>query len=313
MKKLVVLSILLSSLIGINKTSAQVGVGVSVQVGIAPPALPVYTQPPCPVEGFLWTPGYWGYGSLGYYWVPGVWVHPARVGFLWTPGYWGCERGAYFWHGGYWGPHVGFYGGVNYGYGYGGSGFCGGRWEGGAYRYNTAVCNVNNASVHNTYVDRTVINNNTNVNHTSFNGPGGVEAHPTASEQSAMNEAHVQPTSEQMAHQTSASSNRNQLASVNGGHPSTTAKSTVGGQRFNSAGTPHAATSTNASHNTSAANRQQPAQQHTSATQNNRGTPASQHSNNFQRANMQRQTQRSSRQPAMRSSGGGRSGGRSRR
>ena len=26
------------------------------------------------------------------------------------------------WHAGYWGPHVGFYGGVNYGYGYGGVG-----------------------------------------------------------------------------------------------------------------------------------------------------------------------------------------------
>ena len=37
---------------------AQVSVGVSVHVG--PPALPVYEQPPCPVEGYLWTPGYWG-------------------------------------------------------------------------------------------------------------------------------------------------------------------------------------------------------------------------------------------------------------
>src|SRR6266851_7755402 len=108
---------------------AQVSVGVSIRVG--PPALPVYEQPPCPQEGYLWTPGYWAYGDEGYYWVPGVWVAPPQVGLLWTPGYWGWGGGVYVFHPGYWGPHVGFYGGVNYGFGYGGSGFYGGRWEGG--------------------------------------------------------------------------------------------------------------------------------------------------------------------------------------
>ncbi len=109
---------------------AQVGVGVSITV--APPALPVYEQPPCPTEGYLWTPGYWGYGAGGYYWIPGVWVAPPHPGLLWTPGYWGFGGGFYRWHAGYWGPHVGFYGGINYGFGYGGVGFWGGRWEGGA-------------------------------------------------------------------------------------------------------------------------------------------------------------------------------------
>src|SRR6201984_3386830 len=104
---------------------AQVAVGVSIRVG--PPALPVYEQPPCPVEGYLWTPGYWAYGDAGYYWVPGVWVAPPRVGVLWTPGYWGWREGVYAFHAGYWGPHVGFYGGVNYGFGYGGVGFVGGE------------------------------------------------------------------------------------------------------------------------------------------------------------------------------------------
>src|SRR5271165_3299176 len=100
---------------------AQIAVGVSIRIG--PPALPVYSQPPIPAEGYLWTPGYWGYGPDGYYWVPGVWVMPPRVGVLWTPGYWGFEGGFYGWHAGYWGPHVGFYGGINYGFGYGGVGF----------------------------------------------------------------------------------------------------------------------------------------------------------------------------------------------
>ncbi len=49
---------------------AQVSVGVSISANIAPPPLPVYTQPPCPYDGFLWTPGYWGYGDMGYYWIP---------------------------------------------------------------------------------------------------------------------------------------------------------------------------------------------------------------------------------------------------
>ena len=96
-------------------TPAQVVVGVAIHV--APPALPVYEQPVCPHAGFMWTPGYWAYGEAGYYWVPGTWVAAPRVGFLWTPGYWAWGGGVYMWHGGYWGPHIGFYGGVNYGFG----------------------------------------------------------------------------------------------------------------------------------------------------------------------------------------------------
>jgi hypothetical protein len=187
--------------------------GIAVSITIAPPALPVYVQPPCPVEGYLWTPGYWAYGPDGYYWVPGVWIAPPRVGFLWTPGYWGFAGGVYGWHAGYWGPHVGFYGGVNYGFGYGGVGFVGGVWAGSVFRYNTAVLNVNTAVVRNVYVDRTVINNTT-VNRTSFNGPGGVRAQPNAQEQAAMREQHIQPTQHQMAHEQTAIHNRANLASA---------------------------------------------------------------------------------------------------
>ena len=49
---------------------AQFGVSVT----IAPPALPVYTQPMAPGAGYLWTPGYWANGDQGYFWVPGTWV-----------------------------------------------------------------------------------------------------------------------------------------------------------------------------------------------------------------------------------------------
>jgi hypothetical protein len=231
MKKLVTLSIIALSFIGVQTTEAQVAVGV--QIEIAPPEIPVYVQPECPTEGYMWTPGYWAYGAYGYFWVPGVWISPPTIGYLWTPGYWGFDNGIYAWNGGYWGEHMGFYGGVNYGCGYGGSGYYGGRWEGGSFRYNSAVCNVG-PSFHNTYVDRTVIVNNNN--HTSFNGRGGVSAAPNASEQSAMKEHHTQPTSAQQTHEHGASNSKSQRASINGGHPSVAAKSTVGGQRFNSAG-----------------------------------------------------------------------------
>lgn len=54
---------------------------------------------------------------------------------LWTPPYWGWTAGACVFHEGYWGRSVGYYGGVNYGYGDGGNGYEGGRWEDGHFAY----------------------------------------------------------------------------------------------------------------------------------------------------------------------------------
>lgn len=194
--------------------------GIAVSITIAPPILPVYVQPPCPVEGYLWTPGYWAYGPEGYYWVPGVWVAPPRPGLLWTPGYWGFVNGVYAWNAGYWGPHVGFYGGVNYGFGFFGAGFVGGAWAGNVFRYNTAVVNVNTAVVHNVFVDRTVIRN-TVINHASFNGPGGIVARPSPQEQAFAREQHFQPTGAQLSHEQTFAHDREALASVNHGNPQT--------------------------------------------------------------------------------------------
>jgi hypothetical protein len=203
---------------------AQIGVGISIR--IAPPALPVYTQPPCPGDGYLWTPGYWGYGPEGYYWVPGTWVRPPQVGVLWTPGYWGWGDGVYAWHAGYWGPHIGFYGGVNYGFGYVGVGYLGGEWRGGAFRYNTAVNHINVTVVHNTY--RTEVNN-TVVNRVSYNGgAGGINARPRPEEESAGREQHFGATGEQTSHEHAASSNRAQLASMNHGQPGVAATGRAG-------------------------------------------------------------------------------------
>jgi WXXGXW repeat (2 copies) len=215
-----------------NSTSAQVSVGISISANIPPPALPVYVQPACPTDGFLWVPGYWAYGDDGYFWVPGVWVRPPQYGFLWTPAYWGYAGGVYGFHYGYWGPHIGFYGGINYGYGYSGSGFYGGRWEGNSFRYNTAVVNVNTTVIHNTYVDRTVIVNHT-TSRVSFNGgAGGVSARPSAQEETAMRERHVQATPEQTSHLQTAMHDRSQFASVNHGQPATVAMNKPGGTRY---------------------------------------------------------------------------------
>jgi YXWGXW repeat-containing protein len=192
---------------------------IAISVNIGPPALPVYEQPPCPADGYIWTPGYWAWGPDGYYWVPGTWVPAPQPGLLWTPGYWGWTTGVFVWHAGYWGPHVGFYGGVNYGFGYGGVGYVGGRWEGNHFRYNTFVSRVNVTVVHNVYVDKTVIVNR-NVSHVSFNGgPGGIAARPNAFEARVAQERHFGPAEAQVQHEQSARADRNQLASVNHGNP----------------------------------------------------------------------------------------------
>jgi hypothetical protein len=191
---------------------------VDISVNFAPPVLPVYEQPPCPVEGYIWTPGYWGWGGSDYYLVPGAWVAPPTVGLLWTPAWWGWNNGAYVFNEGYWGPTVGFYGGINYGHGYWGDGYWGGRWEGNAFRYNTAVTNVNKTFIHNTYVDRNVVNKEVNRSHTSFNGPNGVKAEANA-EQKAAAEKKMPPTSQQLARQEAAAKDPTLQASKNHGQP----------------------------------------------------------------------------------------------
>src|SRR5262249_35718224 len=151
---------------------AQVAVGVS--VNFAPPDLPVYEQPPCPGEDYIWTPGYWDWDGDDYFWVPGTWVLAPEPGFFWTPGYWAWGPSGFFFTAGYWGPVVGFYGGVDYGFGYFGHGYEGGRWERGHFFYNRTVSNVNVTVIHNTY-NTTIVNRN--VTRVSYNGGnGGINA-----------------------------------------------------------------------------------------------------------------------------------------
>jgi hypothetical protein len=228
-RRLLVAAAMILPMLTLPAAQAQVAIGIGISVHVAPPALPVYVQPPLPAPGYLWTPGYWSYGDAGYYWVPGVWVQPPRVGVLWTPGYWGFSGGVYGWHGGYWGPHIGFYGGVNYGFGYGGVGFVGGKWRGGSFAYNSAVANFGGVHVTNVYENRTIVTQNTVINNerVSFNGGAGIQARASATELQAANEQHIQPTTNQVQHQNFAAQDRSQLASVNHGTPGTPAASNV--------------------------------------------------------------------------------------
>lgn len=201
----------------------QIAVGISVRIG--PPALPVYAQPLCPGPGYMWTPGYWAWSDDdGYYWVPGTWVM-APVGMLWTPGYWGWGGGLYLWHPGYWGPHIGFYGGINYGFGYGGVGFVGGEWRGGAFFYNRAVMNVSVTNVTNVYTRTVVVNEN----HVAFNGgEGGIQARPTPEEERYAHEQHTPALAAQTQQEHMAMQNRDNFASVNHGRPAVAATSRPG-------------------------------------------------------------------------------------
>src|SRR6185312_3281149 len=197
---------------------SSAGVFVGVSVNIAPPALPVYVQPPCPEPGYIWTPGYWAWNDGGYYWVPGTWVLPPQVGFLWTPGYWGWEGGAYLWHAGYWGSHVGFYGRVDYGYGYDGAGFVGGYWRGSRFYYNRAVVHVGPSFVHNEYYHPVAYHST--YRHVSFNGgPGGVRARPSHQQMVAEHEHHVAFTSVQQRQQRMAFADHSLRADYNHGRP----------------------------------------------------------------------------------------------
>ena len=207
------------SLAPLTGARAQIGltVGVGIAITIAPPVLFVYAQPPMPELGTIWTPGYWAYGGDGYYWVPGTWVLPPAAGLYWTPPYWGFESGSYLFHAGYWGPEVGYYGGINYGFGYGGVGYQGGEWHGRDFAYNRNANNFGAVRVTNFY--ERPIGEGFSGGRPSYNGPGGNGARPNAQEEQAGRAGHREPTALQTQHFQAASQNRDLRDSVNHGQP----------------------------------------------------------------------------------------------
>jgi WXXGXW repeat (2 copies) len=196
------------------KSSASVGIFVS----FGPPAIPVYVQPYCPGPGYIWTPGYWSWDpDYGYYWVPGTWLPAPFVGAMWTPGYWGWYNSGYMWYPGYWGTSVGFYGGINYGYGYNGYGYYGGYWRGGNFFYNREVNRIGNGNFRNVYSQRVVENNGPRI---SYNGGrGGINARPSSVELAAERGRRFGANSRQLEQERWARSNPAQRARENHGRP----------------------------------------------------------------------------------------------
>jgi hypothetical protein len=186
------------------------------QADQAPPPLPDYDQPPLPGDGYIWTPGYWAWSpDAGYYWVPGAWVMPPYEGALWTPSWWGFHGGSYFFFSGYWGPYVGYYGGINYGFGYIGRGYEGGYWHGNRFQYNRNV-NIIRINIGNVYSHPV----QAQAARFSYNGPGGARLRPAPAELNAMRQPHrVAPMSAQVQMQRDAQQNRAQFANQNHGRP----------------------------------------------------------------------------------------------
>ncbi len=223
MRKLPVRSLLFALMILALPVASSAQIILS--IGFAPPPLPVYEQPVCPAAGYIWTPGYWAYAQEGYFWVPGTWEMAPEPGLLWTPGYWGWGGSEFTFNEGYWGTQVGFYGGVDYGFGYAGAGYQGGYWNNGAFFYNRSVNNVRNVT--NVY-NKTIVRNVT-VNNVSYNGgSGGISARPNAEEEKATSEKHVARTSAQVQHVQTASTNHQLYESMNHGKPSIAATAKPG-------------------------------------------------------------------------------------
>jgi hypothetical protein len=192
--------------------------GPIIQADEPPPPLPEYDQPPMPEPGYYWTPGYWAWNNYDYYWVPGVWVEPPQPDLLWTPGYWAFVGGVYLFHRGYWAPHVGFYGGVNYGFGYNGMGYEGGRWDNRRFYYNTTVNNFGDARVTNVYTQP--VAPPVAATRVSFNGgPGGIVVKPTPEQERLSTEPRVRPTPLQVNQARTASMTPDQFISTNKGKP----------------------------------------------------------------------------------------------
>jgi hypothetical protein len=224
------LLLMLATMAAPTKASASVGIFVS----FGPPAIPVYVQPACPAPGYIWTPGYWAWDpDYGYYWVPGTWVMAPFIGALWTPGYWGWYNSGYMWYPGYWGTAVGFYGGINYGYGYYGHGYYGGYWRGSRFWYNREVNHITNINIVNVYRQRVVEREGPRI---SYNGGrGGIDARPTSVELAAARTRRFGADNRQLEQERWARSNRSQWASENRGRPEVAATPRPGEFRGNGA------------------------------------------------------------------------------
>ena len=184
--------------------------------------MPDYDQPQDPGDDYIWTPGYWAWSPYGYYWVPGAWVEAPYEGALWTPGYWGYSNNVYGFYPGYWGQYVGYYGGIDYGFGYIGYGYQGGYWGGGHFNYNRSFNNMNGSRAR--YIYNHPASNDQRGSRVSYNGgSGGLHVRARPAELAALHQQHTPRMGAQIQNERTASTNRAQFASVNHGRPASLA------------------------------------------------------------------------------------------
>jgi hypothetical protein len=77
-------------------TPAAAQVGVSINIGVPPPA-PIYEAVPAPRVGYVWAPGFWRWEGERHVWAPGHWMAD-RPGQHWVADHWNHVEGP---HGGW--------------------------------------------------------------------------------------------------------------------------------------------------------------------------------------------------------------------
>lgn len=210
--------VVMLTMLGAPATS-KAGVHIGVLVSFGPPPLPYYSQPPCPGPGYIWTPGYWAWDpAYGYYWVPGTWVAAPFVGALWTPGYWDFDDGGYRWHRGYWGFRVGFYGGIDYGFGYTGFGYDGGYWDHDRFYYNRDVNRIEGRNIRHFYYQRD-FRHHEDRRVSYHGGPGGAFGRPTRGQLAAARMRRFGPVGQQLRQERFARRDPAERWRINHGRP----------------------------------------------------------------------------------------------
>jgi hypothetical protein len=63
-RNLITAVVMAAPILSLPAAQAQIAVGVSLHINVAPPVLPVYEQPPLPAPGYMWTPGYWVWSAF---------------------------------------------------------------------------------------------------------------------------------------------------------------------------------------------------------------------------------------------------------
>ena len=89
MKKLISIAILAGGLAAAIPASAQIHVGLGINIGPPPPQKEVMVVHP-PHRGWVWVPGYykWHPRRHRYTWVAGRWRRPPRPNAVWVEGRW---------------------------------------------------------------------------------------------------------------------------------------------------------------------------------------------------------------------------------